>query len=248
MAPTVGAGIILFLPWRAVFWFSVLYATAIAAWSYLRLPETLDPASRIPLRFERVARTARAVLSQRAAMAYAAAMTLLFGVFSSYLGSSQVIVDDVFGMGERFPLVFGGLAVVMGAAALGNASVVERVGSRRIVGIVLSGYVVAAAALVALSVAAGGRPSFWPFIVMLAVLLFANSLLVPNLNALAMDPMGKVAGTASALIGTAQIGGGAVIGSFIDRAYEGTVIPLAVAFLTVGAVSWLVVRFGAGRH
>jgi len=248
LAPSVGAGIIAFLPWRAVFWFCVVYAGAIATWSFLRMPETLDPASRIPLGFGRVATTARAVLSQRAAMAYAAAGMLLFGVFSSYLASSQVIVDDIFGLSERFPLVFGGLAAVMGVAALANATVVERLGARRIVDVVLTGYVLAAVALVVLSVTGDGQPGFWPFIVIVALLLFANALLSPNLNTLAMDPMGNMAGTASALIGTVQIGGGALIGSFIDRAYDGTVTPLAVAFLCVGVLTWTVVRWGAGRR
>ncbi|MCJ7725034.1 MAG: multidrug effflux MFS transporter [Acidimicrobiia bacterium] len=243
LAPSIGAGIITFLPWRAIFWFCVAYATVVAIWAVLRLPETLDPASRIPLRFDRVARTARTVLSQRAAMAHAVAMTLLFGVFSSYLGSSQIIIDDVFGLSARFPLIFSGMAVLMGVAALGNASIVERFGARRIVGVVLSGYVVAAGALVAVSMAGHGRPGFWPFTLVLALLLFSNALLTPNLSTLAMEPMGEMAGTASALIGTAQIGGGALIGSFIDGAYDGTVTPLAIAFLVMGVLAWLVVRW-----
>jgi len=247
LAPSIGAGIVVILPWQAVFWFCVLYATVVAGWCAIRLPETLDPAARIPLRFERVSRAARAVLSQRAAMAYALALMLLFGVFSSYLGSSQVIVDDVFGLGDRFPLVFGGLAALMGVAALANAAVVERFGSQRIVHSVVGGYVVAAVALVVLSVTTGGRPGFWPFILILALLLFANAILTPNLNTLAMDPMGEMAGTASALIGTAQIGGGALIGTLIDRAYDGSVTPLAIAFLVVGLLSWPAIRWGAAR-
>lgn len=243
LAPSIGAGIIAFLPWRAIFWFCVIYATVVAGWAVLRLPETLDPILRIPLRFDRVAKAARAVLSQRAAMAYTAAMMLLFGVFSSYLGSSQVIVDDVFGLGARFPQVFGGMALLMGVAALGNAAVVERFGARRIVRTVLTGYVLAAGALVGVSLAGHGRPGFWPFTMVLALLLFSNALLSPNLSTLAMEPMGEMAGTASALIGTAQIGGGALIGSFIDRAYDGTVNPLAMAFLAMGVLAWLVVRW-----
>lgn len=243
LAPSIGAGIIAFLPWRAIFWFCVIYATVVAGWAVLRLPETLDPILRIPLRFDRVAKAARAVLSQRAAMAYTAAMMLLFGVFSSYLGSSQVIVDDVFGLGARFPQVFGGMALLMGVAALGNAAVVERFGARRIVRTVMTGYVFAAGALVGISLAGDGRPGFWPFTMVLALLLFSNALLSPNLSTLAMEPMGEMAGTASALIGTAQIGGGALIGSFIDRAYDGTVNPLAMAFLAMGVLAWLVVRW-----
>lgn len=247
IAPSLGAGIIAILPWRALFWFCVLYVAVVAIWTVTRLPETLPPGIRIPLRFGRVARAARAVVTQQTAMAYALALMLLFAVFSSYLGSSQVIIDDVFGLKDRFPLIFGSLAALMGLAAIGNATFVERFGARRIVDVALTSYVLAATALVGLAVATDGRPGFWPFAVILAALLIANSLLTPNLNTLAMDPMGSMAGTASAVIGTAQIGGGAVIGSVIDRAYDGTITPLAAAFLAVSLLAWMVVRWGTAR-
>lgn len=245
LAPSIGSAIISFLPWQGVFWFCVVYAGGITLWCLLRLPETLDPEARLPLQFDRVVAAARTVVTQRSAMAYTAALTLLFGVFSSYLASSQVIVDDVFGLDDRFPLIFGGLAAVMGVAALGNASFVERFGARRIVGIVLKVYVGAGVGLLTLAQVTDGTPGFWAFAAFVALLLFCNALLTPNLNTLAMAPMGAMAGTASALIGTAQIGGGALIGSFLDNAYDGTVTPLAVGFVGVGVLSWLVVRWGS---
>jgi DHA1 family bicyclomycin/chloramphenicol resistance-like MFS transporter len=248
LAPSLGAAILTVLPWRAIFWFCAVYAVGITAWAAIRLPETLAPLHRIPLRFDRIRRAARRVLSERAAMAHAAAMMVLFGVFSSYLGSSQLIVDDVFGLDARFPIIFGSLAVVMGLTSLTNAAIVERIGTRRMVHVVSSVYLVVAAALVVLAVATGGRPSFWTFVLPLAAVLSMNALLVPNLSTLAMDPMGEVAGTASALIGTAQIGGGALLGSVIDRSYDGTVTPLAVGFLAAGTVAWLLVRFAERSH
>jgi len=245
LAPSIGSAIIAFLPWQAVFWFCVLYAGVIGVWCLLRLPETLNPEARLPLQFTRIAAAARAVVTQRSAMAYTTALTLLFGVFSSYLASSQVIIDDVFGLDDRFPLIFGGLAAVMGLAALGNASFVERLGARRIIRIVLVVYATAGAGLVALALATDGLPGFWVFAAFVAVLLFCNALLTPNLNTLAMAPMGAMAGTASALIGTAQVGGGALIGSFLDGAYDGTITPLAFGFLGVGVLSWMVVGWGS---
>ncbi len=244
LAPSVGAAILSFTSWRAVFWFCVIYVAVMALW-VLRMPETLDPADRIELRFDGVRRALRLVVSQRSAMAYTAAMTLLFTAFVSYLATSELIVDDVFDLADRFPLVFGGLAAVMGIAVLANASMVGRFGSRRIVGWVLPTYVGAAGGLVALTLAADGTPSFWVFVSSLGLILCMHALLIPNLNALAMEPMGRVAGTASALIGTAQLGGGALLGSFIDRAYDGTVTPLAVGLLVCAALALGVVRWGA---
>lgn len=244
LAPSVGAAILSFAPWRAVFWFCVIYLVGMALW-VLRLPETLDPNDRIELRLDGVRRALRLVVSQRAAMAYTVAMTLLFSAFVSYLATSELIVDDVFDLADRFPLIFGGLAAVMGVGVLGNASIVGRFGSRRIVGWVLPAYVAAAAGLVAMTLAADGTPAFWVFVPSLGFILCMHALLIPNLNALAMEPMGRVAGTASALIGTAQLGGGALLGSFIDRAYDGTVTPLAVGLLLCAALALVVVRWGA---
>jgi DHA1 family bicyclomycin/chloramphenicol resistance-like MFS transporter len=244
MAPSIGAGIVAVAPWRAVFWFCVVVVGVMGLWA-IRLPETLDPAHRIDLRFDGIKRAARSVVAQRAAMAYAFALTVLFGVFASYLASLELIVDDVFGIGDWFPLVFGGFAAVMGVAVLTNASIVGRFGAKRIVTGVLTVYVAWAAALLAVSLVGGGTPSFWVYGPGLAVMLCMHALLIPNLFSLAMEPMGKVAGTAAALIGTAQTGVGAVLGSMIDRAFNGTVIPLTIGFLVSGALALVAVRWAA---
>jgi DHA1 family bicyclomycin/chloramphenicol resistance-like MFS transporter len=247
LAPSVGAAIIAVAPWRAVFWFCVVYIAAVAVW-VMRMPETLDPGNRIELRFDGIRRAARHVVTQRTAMAYTVAMTVLFGVFASYLASSELIVDEVFGMESRFPLVFGGIAALMGVAVLTNASIVGRHGSRRIVLWGLQAYIVLAAALLAISLTGHGTPGFWAWAPVLAALLTMHALLIPNLNALAMEPMGAVAGTASAIIGTAQTGGGALIGALIDRAFDGTVTPLSIAFLASSLLATLVIRRGASEE
>ncbi|HSG79683.1 MAG TPA: multidrug effflux MFS transporter [Acidimicrobiia bacterium] len=234
-APGIGAVIVSVAPWRAIFWFCVAYVGVCALWM-LRLPETLDPRHRIELRFDGVRRAALTVIRHRAAMAYAAAIMVMFGVFVSYLATSELFIDDVFDLGDRFPLIFGVFAAGMGVAVLSNISIVGRFGARSVVRVGLVGYVATASALVGVAMASGGRPSFWVFGPLLGVMLGMHALLVPNMNALAMEPMGTVAGTASALIGTAQTGGGALLGSIVDRAYDGTVRPLAVAFMVSGTV------------
>jgi DHA1 family bicyclomycin/chloramphenicol resistance-like MFS transporter len=244
-APAVGAAIVSFAPWRGVFWFCVAYVSVCALWM-LRLPETLDPEHRIGLRLDGIRRAAATVIRQRASVAYGAAIMVLFGVFVSYLATSELFIDDVFGLADRFPLIFGVLAAGMGVAVFSNASMVGRIGARRVVRNALVGYVATGAVLVTVAFAGGGRPSFWLFAPLLGTMLCMHALLVPNMSALAMEPMGKVAGTASALLGTAQTGGGALLGSIVDRAYDGTVRPLALAFLVSGVIVTALVVF-AGR-
>jgi DHA1 family bicyclomycin/chloramphenicol resistance-like MFS transporter len=250
-APSVGAAILAFAPWRALFWFCVGYVALIALWA-VRLPETLPPDRRIELRFDGIRRAARTVLRNRATMGHALALMLMFAALLTYLGTSELIVDDVFGLADRFPLIFGGLAALMGSAVLGNASIVERFGARRIARWSLIGFAAGGTALAALALATGGRPGFWPFVVLLAPTLCCYSLTGPNLNTLAMDPMRSVAGTAAAVIGTMQTGGGALIAAIVDGAYDGTVVPFTVGVLGAGlgalaAFAWADRAAGAGR-
>jgi DHA1 family bicyclomycin/chloramphenicol resistance-like MFS transporter len=127
--------------------------------------------------------------------------------------------------------------VVLGAAMLANAHVVGRVGVGRLVRLVLPAYVAVATVIVVMAVVSGGHPPFWAFAPVLALLLAGHSLLIPNLNTLAMDPMAAVAGTASAVIGTMSTAGGAAIGWLIDRSFNGTVIPISIGFLACGLIA-----------
>jgi DHA1 family bicyclomycin/chloramphenicol resistance-like MFS transporter len=207
----------------------------LAVWS-IRLPETLKPEYRLPLRWDRLLAAARTVLTTRITLGYTLAMVFAFGAFLSYLASSEIIFSDVFDLEDAFPFIFGGVAALMGAAMLLNSRIVEKVGPRRLVHTVQVGYVTAAGGLLVLALATGGTPPFWVFLAFLATMLVCHALLLPNINAVAMDPVGAVAGTASALIGTISTAGGAVLGLLLDRAFDGTVLPHAVGFLIYGAI------------
>ncbi|MDH3259905.1 MAG: multidrug effflux MFS transporter [Acidimicrobiia bacterium] len=236
VAPSVGALILNVASWRWVFGACALFAVAMALWT-LRLPESLKPENRLTLRFDSIGTAAKTVLKNRQTIGYALAMTFVFGVFMSYLASSELIVSDVFDRAEQFPYIFGGLAAVMGAAMLANAAIVSRVGLRRLVRAVLVLYVTGAIGLVVLAVVTDGVPAFWIFLIGLAFMLSMHAILIPNFNTLAMNPMGKVAGTAAALIGTISTAGGAALGSVLDRTFDGTVLPFTLGFLGYGIVA-----------
>ena len=240
-APSVGAVVADAASWRFLFGGCLVASAAVALWA-IRLPETLHPEHRLALRPERIARAARLVVTTRVTIAHAAAQTILYGAFASWLASSEVIVGTTFGREGLFPVVFGGLAAVMGGAMLANARVVERVGTAELARRVLRAYLAIAAGLAALALVTDGRPPLPLFLVAMAAMLSAHALLIPNFNTIAMAPMAAVAGTASSVIGALQVAGGALVGAFIDSRFDGTVRPLALSFLACGAVAALLVR------
>lgn len=236
VAPGIGSMILSVSSWRWVFGSCAVAAALLAGWTQ-RLPETLEPGNRLPLRFDSIVAAGRTVLTNRQTMGYTLAMTVLFGAFMSYLASSELIISDVFDRADQFPYVFGGLAGVMGAAMLLNARVVSRVGLKRLVRVVMVGYVTVAGGLAVLAVATDGKPGFWLFVVGLAAMLSVHALLIPNFNTLAMNPMGAVAGTAAAVIGTISTALGAGLGAALDQMFDGTVLPFTLGFFACGVIA-----------
>jgi MFS transporter, DHA1 family, multidrug resistance protein len=236
VAPALGAALIKVMPWRGTFVICAVFGLAIAVWS-LRLPETLPVDRRQRLHVQQVWVAAVAMIRSRHALFYTLASVALFGAFSSYLASSERIIDEVFHHRSWFPFIFGGTAVLMGAGSMAVGRNVGRLGLDRLIRWALIAYTVVAAAMYALSYLADGHPAFWPFLVLLALVLVGHNVLLPNLNAAAMVPVGHVAGTAAAIYATITTAAGALVGSRLDKAFDGTVNPFSMAFAAAGLVA-----------
>jgi MFS transporter, DHA1 family, multidrug resistance protein len=236
VAPALGAGLIKIMPWRGMFVVCAVFAAAIALWS-LRLPETLPDDNRQPLHLRQVWIATMAIVHSRAALLYTLASVAIFAAFSSYLASSERVVDEVFHRRSWFPFIFGGIAILMGGGSMSVGRNVERIGLDRLIRWSLVAYTVAAIAMYSVSLGAGGHPTFWPFIILLALVLVGHNVLFPNLNAAAMVPVGHVAGTAAAVYATVTTAAGALVGSWLDHIFDGTVNPFSLAFGVAGVVS-----------
>ena len=107
VAPSLGALIVRFGPWQAAFVAGAVAGLALLAWS-VRLPETLRPEVRRTDLFAMVPSTARRMATSMAIAAPVLALTAVMAVMTTYLASSELIISDLFGWGDRFPIVFGG--------------------------------------------------------------------------------------------------------------------------------------------
>ncbi|MFC0218525.1 DHA1 family bicyclomycin/chloramphenicol resistance-like MFS transporter [Pseudochelatococcus lubricantis] len=242
IAPGSGALMLLLGSWRMIFVSMLALGVGLLTWFSLRMPETLNPHNRMKASPRAVLEGARQCITNRVALGYTLAISLMLGTLMGYINSAQQVFEtDVFKLGPWFPLVFGLIAAVMGVAAFTNAQLVQRVGPRRLSHICTVAFVLTSLALVLLTVAYGGFPPLVPFSMLLAALHFIFSLSVPNFNALAMEPMGRIAGTASSFIGAVTTALSTVIGLLVGQAYDGTVLPLALGYLVFSALALAVV-------
>jgi DHA1 family bicyclomycin/chloramphenicol resistance-like MFS transporter len=240
-APTIGQALAHAGTWR---WpFGVLLAVGVAGmiWAGFRLTETSS--RRLPPSF---ATAVSLVLSSGVTVGYTIAWGLMFGCLVSYISSAQQVFVDVYGLGAAFPVAFGGVACAMALASFTNSRLVQRLGMRRVSHSALVLFVVVASTL---SFAASvGQPPFALFGLLLALCFYCFGLIVPNFNAIAMQPMGAVAGTASSLIGFTTTVTGAGLGWAVGRLYDGTVRPLAFGFAALGLLALGCVLLVEGRR
>lgn len=236
IGPTLSAGILHFGPWQAVFWMCTV-AALVVSMLVIKLPTTLPPEMRRPLAVRAVWASMRIVLVTPGNTAYLVSLTALFGVFMSYLASSELIIDQTYGLKTWFPAFFGGLALVMLTAMLVNGRFVVRLGLSRLLGITFGANLVAVIAMLSVALATGGAPPFWLFVVLIGAVLFTQQMLIPNINAAAMRPLAHVAGTGTAILGMVSGAIGAIIGETINRQFDGTITPLSIGFVISTAVA-----------
>jgi DHA1 family bicyclomycin/chloramphenicol resistance-like MFS transporter len=240
LAPALGQAILLVFSWRYIFALYLVIAVGMGIWVYLGLEETLPPEKRLRLSLTDMKAGFREVLSHRITCSYMVCMGLAFGGFMGYLNSSRQIFQDLFGTGTMFSAYFGGLALVFGFSSLVNARVVAAVGMRRLCRLAVAAVAVSSALFMIYCHLFG--TGLWPFIAYAAVLYFAMGLMFGNLNALAMEPMGHIAGIASAVIGATSSLISLSLGTAIGQAYDGTLMPVTAGFLGLNIVSWLLLR------
>lgn len=237
IAPTLGQGIAMIAGWRGILFTVAVAGVAVMAWCWLRLPETLREEDRRPLRTGPVLEAFRIVITNRIAAAYALGTALMFGCIFAFLNSAQQIYQETYDIGAAFPLYFSSGALFMAAAAFTNSRLVERFGMRRLSHGALIGFAAASGLLFLIAAAGGGRMPFWTFYLLTTAALCQFAFIGTNFNALAMEPLGHVAGTASAVLGSLQTVVGGVIGATIGYAYDGTLLPLSLGFFSLALLN-----------
>ncbi|PYF83301.1 MULTISPECIES: multidrug effflux MFS transporter [Marinomonas] len=235
IAPTLGQAILLVSDWRGIFEMYLVYAAILIVWIGLRLKETLPKAHRIPFSKKGFVEGFKEVITNKATASYTVCMGLMFGSFMGYLNSSQQIFQVQFKTGELFALYFGLLALVLGFSSLVNSRIVEKFGAKYIA--FRATCLVVVASMLFFALHSFVSISLWMFLIYAAVLFFCFGLLFGNLNSLAMEPMGHVAGIASAVIGSVSSIMAMGIGTIIGQMYNNTLMPISGGFSILGLLA-----------
>jgi DHA1 family bicyclomycin/chloramphenicol resistance-like MFS transporter len=248
LAPSIGQAILFVAPWRAIFLMLVGIGTIFLCWFAVRQPETHPPEARVEFSAAAIFSAGRQVLAHPITLGYMLATGLIFGAFISYLGTSQQIFQEQYGLGNLFPVFFGILAAGIGAASIVNARLVMRLGMRLLSKWALRASCSLSLGFLAIAWALGGHPPLSLFMAYMLVCFFCNGLLFSNYNALAMEPMGHIAGVAAAVTGAVATLVALVTGSLIGRAYDGTVIPLVAGFALLSLAALIVTEWAERKR
>jgi MFS transporter, DHA1 family, multidrug resistance protein len=243
VAPAIGQGILLIADWRAIFAMLLVLGLAALVWFALRQPETLPLDRRVRFSLARIGLGVRETCANRVALGYTIAAGLIFGAFLGYITSSAQIFLSQYDVGRLFPVYFGGLALAIGAATYANSRLVMRYGMQRLSALAVGLIGGCSVAFFLIAAATGGDPPLWSLMPYLAAAFFCFGLLFGNFNALAMEPLGHIAGVAAAVVGTITSVMSLTLGTLIGQSYDGTVLPLIAGFAVLGLGSLALMRW-----
>lgn len=251
VAPALGQGLISFAHWRAIFALFLLLASISLCWLACRQPETLLLEKRVPLSMSRIVGAIWEVCSNRIALGYTLTAGFISGLFLAFLSTSPQILQVQYQLGVKFPLYFAFLALAVGSASFVNGKIVMRYGMHLLCHRALYIFFILSLLYWFPATSFNGHPPLWTFIGYLLLSFFCIGIVWGNLNALAMQPLGHIAGVGAAVVGSLSTLLSVPIGIFIGNSYNGTVLPLILGFIICGLsaivlVTWTDRSAGAG--
>lgn len=244
VAPTLGQFIMNHFHWKSIFVFNLCFGVLVMLWFWLRQPETLKEKYKIPYRISIFKTGTVEFFKIKSAVIYTLLSGFITGSFMVYLSTSQRIFEKQYDMAEEFPLIFASLAISVGLATFMNSQLVVRFGMRRIVHVAMISFI-SISLLFIILFNSGSNPSIEILITFFALQFFTIGFLFGNLRALAMEPIGHIAGIGSALNGFISTVMAVPIANYIGTFVKGSVTPLFAGFLICGLISLGLFYFNA---
>lgn len=239
VAPTFGQWILNFASWEMIFNANLILGVGVVIWFWLRQPETLKESNRIEFRMRIFYDGTKEFLRHKEAIAFTLVSGFITGSFMVYLSTSQQIFQEQYNLGDLFPYIFACTALAIGSATFLNSRLVLRFGSRKLGFIAITAYFFISL-LYVICFSSGVNPSIYVLIAFFLVQFFTIGLIFGNLRALAMEPLGHIAGIGAAINGFVSTIMAVPIANFIGSFVKVSVLPLFIGFSVFGFLSILV--------
>ena len=238
VAPIMGQLILDVFDWQSIFYFQMAFALATLTWFRIRQKETLPPEKRISLTARLFIDGLREFLRYRQSIVYTLISGFMTGSFMVFLSASQQIFQDQYGFVEEFAFIFAGISFFFGVATFFNGSLVIRYGMRKLSTTALYLFTLSGLAYTVLFFRSD-NPDIWVLIPFLGMKFLCLGFIFGNVRALAMEPIGHIAGIGASLNGFVSTVMAVPIAIFIGQYVDGTALPLFMGFFTCGALSLL---------
>ena len=243
IAPSLGAGIAWAFGWRMIFVAFAVFSALSMLWLLTRLPETLPTERRRPFRLGKLAEGLAEVFSNRQVVLAICVQTLIFGMLFAALLSSQAVFGQVYDKAQTFPFWFGLMAAISASSSLLNAMVVVRFGMKRVVMLAFLVLVIFTGLFLLgqVTLCRAAPPPFAIAFLWITAVFYMAGLGIGNMNAIALEPMGHIAGMASSVVSAASTVASSLIAAPVGQMFDGTMLPLTASMLALSGVAFLLV-------
>jgi MFS transporter, DHA1 family, multidrug resistance protein len=242
IAPAMGQFVLNHYNWQGIFYVQIGISLLVALWFWWRQKETLPVEKRIPFSAHRIYNGFKETIKYRTTMGYTLISGFVVGSFLVYLSASQEIFQNQYGLETEFPYIFAGLAISIGIAIFLNGTFVVRFGMKKMVTTSLLGFF-AVSVLYILIFYNVALPNIYILLGFFAIQFFCIGFLFGNLRALAMQPVGHIAGIAAAITGLISTLMAVPISTFIGRFVVQGTLPLFIGFSVCSAISLLILWY-----
>jgi len=248
LAPSIGQLVLLVFHWRFIFGGFFVMAIVAGLWLGLRQEETLPVERRLPFSPRTLLASGIEAFRHPVTLGYTLAMGCVFSGLISYLGTSQQIFAELYGQGAWFAIWFAGFAIALALSTIANGRFVVRLGMRAITKWALRASIGFSLIFLIVASTYGGTPPLATLGIYLFLNFFCLGLLFGNYNALALEPVGHIAGMASAVSGFIFSVISIVGGTLVGQTYNDTVIPLVAGFGGFGVLAFLLTEWAESKR
>lgn len=241
LAPMFGQLILNLFNWQSIFIAVMLVAIISLCWYLLRQGETLALENRADFTVKRTRDALSTIFKNRRATGFSVTAGIVSAPFVFYLSSSQQLFQISYELAEWFPLFFAGLSLAFGCSSFVSGKFVMTLGMQKLVTAALKLLALISSLFVVVLVFFNGFPPLWITSIYLFFCFFCLGILFGNLNALAMEPLGHLAGIGAAIVGSLGTFISATLAVLIGLQFDGTVYPLTISFAIASLVSLILI-------